>query len=326
LVLDLTVAGLTVVLMILVVKLRATINPGFVGLALVNVNGFNLSLTELIKAWTLLETSMGAISRVKSFSTETVAENLPTENEVVPANLKWPSKGNIEITNLWAGYKPDVPVVKDITLYIPAGEKVGICGPSGSGKSSIIATLFRMLEISSGSITVDGLDISRLPRQDVRMHINAIPQDAYFFKGTVRTNIDPLSRCSDDHLKAALAKAKLWSVVESKGGLDAPAEAEMFSHGQRQLFCLARAILHPSKIVVLDEVTSSVDLATDELMQQVIREEFGECTILAVAHRLDTIMDFDRIAVLKAGKLVEFDTPKALMSRDSAFKALYESG
>lgn len=327
LVLDLTVAGLLVVLMVLVVKLRATINPGYVGLALVNVNGFNLSLTELIKAWTILETSMGAISRIKTFSSETVAEDLPTENETIPSNHQWPSKGNIEIHNLWAGYKPDVPVVKDLTLSISAGQRIGICGPSGSGKSSIIATLFRMLEISSGSITIDGLDISLLTRQDVRMGINAIPQDAYFFKGSIRTNIDPLNRCTDTQLITALTKTKLWPIVESKGGLTAPAEAEMFSHGQRQLFCLARAILHPSKIVVLDEATSSVDLATDELMQGIIRQEFADCTILAVAHRLDTIMDFDMVAVLKAGVLVEFGDPRVLMGRNfSAFRTLYESG
>jgi ATP-binding cassette, subfamily C (CFTR/MRP), member 1 len=324
LVLDLTVAALTVVLMIIVVKLRFTVNPGFVALALVNVNGFNLSLTELIKSWTRVETSMGAVTRVRSFAKETASENFVSERADALDDQLWPRKGVIELKNLCAYYKPDSLVLKNLSLSIQAGQKIGICGGSGSGKSSIIAALFRMLEVQTGSITIDGVDITQLSRQEVRSRINAIPQEAYFFKGSVRTNLDPLNRCEDSELEIALRYVKLWTIVEEKGGLNGPADAEMFSHGQRQLFCLARAILRPCKVVVLDEATANVDLETDELMQKIIREVFEGCTILAVAHRLDTIMDFDRIAVVKAGELIEYDTPKELMSRDSAFKALYE--
>ena len=325
LVLDLTVAGLTVVLMVLVVKLRTTVNPGFVGLALVNVNDFNLALTEVLKSWTRLETSMGAITRTKTFEAETINENLPSETDRIPDNLDWPSKGSIEIVDLYAAYKPAEPVLRGLSLSVKGGAKIGICGSSGSGKSSIIAAIFRMLEITSGSITIDGIDISTLSRQDLRLNVNAVPQDPYFFKGSVRLNLDPLSRSLDHDLIDALKKVELWDTVASEGGLDAPGDAEMFSHGQRQLFCLARSILHPSKIVILDEVTSSVDSQTDKLMQGIIRQYFSDCTILAVAHRLDTIMDFDQIAVLKAGQLIEFDEPTKLMGRDSAFKALYDS-
>lgn len=323
LVLDLTVAGLMVILMVLFVKLRGTINPGFAGVALVNMSGLSMSLTLLIKAWTMLETSMGAISRVKSFATETTSENKSGETQVL--SPEWPQNGSVEMMGLSAGYNPEVPVLKNLTLRILHGQKVGICGPSGSGKSSVIATLFRMLEISSGEILIDGLDITRIDRGDLRMHINAIPQDAFLFKGTIRQNLDPFNRRSDEERKSALTKVQLWSALESKAGLDTPADTDLFSHGQRQLFCLARAILHPSKIVVLDEATSSVDMVTEELMQKVIREVFRDCTIIAVAHRLDTIMDFDRIATLQAGQLVEYDTPEALMKRDSALKTLYES-
>jgi ATP-binding cassette subfamily C (CFTR/MRP) protein 1 len=323
LVLDFTVAGLMIVLMILFVKLRGTIDPGFAGIALVNMSGFSTSLTLLIKAWTTLETSMGAISRIKSFAAQTPSENQSGEDQMLPP--AWPQHGSIEFTALSASYKPEVPVLKDITLRILPGQRVGICGPSGSGKSSIIATLFRMLEISSGKICIDGYDISRIDRGDLRMHINVIPQDAFLFKGTVRENLDPFNRYHDEGRKRALRKVQLWAALESRKGLDTPADAVVFLHGQRQLFCLARAILHPSKIVVLDECTSSVDLVTEHLMQRVIREEFKHCTIIAVAHRLDTIMGFDVIATDKAGELVEFDTPAALMARDSAFKRLYES-
>lgn len=123
----------------------------------------------------------------------------------------------------------------------------------------------------------------------------------------------------------ALSKVELWSTVESKGGLDAPLEQEFFSHGQRQLFCLARAILRRSRVVVLDEVSSSIDVTTDKLVQRVIREEFRDATIISVAHRLDTILDFDRIALLSDGTLVEFDSPEALLQRPSAFRELYNS-
>jgi len=323
LVLDLTVAGLMVVLMILFVKLRGTIDPGFAGIALVNMSGFSTSLTLLIKAWTMLETSMGAISRIRAFAAQTPSENRSGEDQMLP--LAWPQHGSIEFTGLSAGYIPEVPVLKDLTLRVLPGQKIGICGPSGSGKSSIIATLFRMLEISSGKISIDGLDISHVDRDNLRMHINAIPQDAFFFKGNIRENLDPFARFHDGERKRALQKVQLWSVLEAREGLDTPADADIFSHGQRQLFCLARAILHPSKVVVLDECTSSVDLVTEELMQRIIREEFEHCTIIAVAHRLDTIMDFDMIATLRAGRLVEFDTPVALMARNSAFKKLYKS-
>lgn len=325
LVLDLTVAGLVVVLMVLVVKLRNIINPGFVGLALVNVNGFNLSLTELVKQWTLLETSMGAISRVKSFVEETSTEHLPAENVHIESTTTWPSEGQIVIQDVWAGYKSDVPVIKGLNLHISAGEKIGLCGASGSGKSSIIAAIFRMLEISSGSIIIDGLDISRLSRNEIRERLNVIPQDAYFFKGTIRSNLDPHGRHDDDTIKESLLKTTLWPIIEAKGGIDIGADVELFSHGQRQLFCLSRALLHPSRIVFLDEVTSSVDVATDELMQRIIRKEFAHHSIIAVAHRLNTIMDFDKVAVMRAGELIELDEPQALLRRDSAFRALYLS-
>ncbi|EDN98254.1 hypothetical protein SS1G_13112 [Sclerotinia sclerotiorum 1980 UF-70] len=282
LVLDLLVTALAVILMILIVKLRTNISPGYVGLALLNVTTFNEALAQIIKNWTNMETAVGAVSRLKNFSATTVSENLPSEIESVPEN--WPAFGAIEIRNVKASYTPiSVPVIHNLNLSIRPGEKIGICGRSGSGKSSLIAALFRMLELHPGSsILVDGVDISTLPRQTVRARLNAIPQDPFFLRSTIQAQLD----------------------------------AEFFSHGQRQLFCLARAILRGGRIIVLDEATSSVDSETDKLMQRIIREVFEGCTILAVAHRLDTIADFDRIVLLGKGEVVETGTFAELMQRE----------
>jgi ATP-binding cassette subfamily C (CFTR/MRP) protein 1 len=304
---------------------RTEISPGFVGLALLNVMSFNESLAQIIQNWTKLETSIGAIARLMNFSMHTASENLTGENENVPEN--WPAYGNIEFRNVNASYTANGDlVIRNLDLSINAGEKIGICGRSGSGKSSLITTLFRMLEVAEGSsITIDRIDITRLPRELVRSRLNAIPQEPFFVRGTVRANADPHRDYPDNVIIAAIRKVHLWDLVLGKGGLDTQLDAEFFSHGQRQLFCLARAILRKSNVVVLDEATSSVDTRSDELMQKVIREEFANCTIIAVCHRLDTILDFDKIAVLSKGMLIEFDSPQALMAKQSSFRDLYYS-
>jgi len=294
-------------------------------LALLNVMSFNQSLAQIIKNWTQLETSIGAIARLMSFSAQTASENLPRENETVPDN--WPAHGTIEFKNVSSSYTPGGnQVIRGLNMSIKAGQKIGICGRSGSGKSSLITTLFRMLEIAEDSaITIDGIDITRLPRETVRSRLNAIPQEPFFVKGTVRSNADPYQQHTDADIIAAIQKVHLWDLVRSKGGLDAELDSEFFSHGQRQLFCLARAVLKKNKVVILDEATSSVDTKSDELMQKVIREEFTACTVIAVAHRLDTILDFDKIALLSAGELKEYDTPQVLLARPSAIRELYNS-
>jgi ATP-binding cassette subfamily C (CFTR/MRP) protein 1 len=304
---------------------RTSISPGFVGLALLNVTNFNESLAQIIKNWTRLETSIGAIARLMTFTTHTASENLPKENETVPGD--WPFHGAIKFANVSASYAPGGNlVIRGLNISIKAGEKIGVCGRSGSGKSSLITTLFQMLEITEeSSITIDGIDITRLPREIVRSRLNAIPQEPFFIRGTVRYNADPYQQHTDAAIIAAIEKVHLWDLVRNKGGLNTQLDAEFFSHGQRQLFCLARAILRKSKVVVLDEAPSNVDTKSDELMQQVIRKEFKYCTIIAVAHRLDTILDFDKIALLSAGELKEFDTPQALLARPSAFRELYNS-
>ncbi|KAI9691603.1 MAG: hypothetical protein M1822_007674 [Bathelium mastoideum] len=296
LVLDLIVAGLAVLLMVLVVELRGKISAGFVGVALVNVILFSQYLKLLLTFWTTLETHIGALSRIKSFTRDTVSEHLPLEKESVPSS--WPSKGAIEFDSVSAAY---------------------------TGKSSLMACIFRMIELSSGTIKIDGLDISTIPRQEIRSRLIGVPQDTYLMLGTVRFNADPTKLASDEDIIDALKSVQLWDLVHEKGGLDTEMDAQFLSHGQRQLFCLARAMLRPGTILALDEATSSVDAQTDALMQRVIRQRFAQHTVIAVAHRLDTIMDFDRVAVLDEGQLVEYDRPHALLARDSKFKKLYES-
>lgn len=319
------VAILAIILMVLVVEFRDSVEPGYVGLALLNVISFSSFLIWMVKQWTSLETSIGAISRLKTFTTTTPNENLPGEYQPVPDT--WPEKGAIEIRNLSASYSPSgLPVLKGVNISIKPGEKIGICGRTGSGKSSIIMTLFHLLEISpTSSVFIDDVDITKIPRQVLRGHLNAIPQDPFFLSDNIRFNASPSCLHTDEQIISALQKVELWSLIEARGGLDAELTAEFFSHGQRQLFCLARAVLRKSRIVVLDEVSSSVDVETDKLMQRVIREEFREATVVSVAHRLQTIVDFDRVAVMCDGKMAEIGEPRELLERQSRFRDLWNS-
>ena len=339
-VLDLLVTVLITLLMAIIVVKRKSIEPGLVGLGLLSTVSLSGSLTNLVSKWTQLETSIGAISRIRDFSQHTESEHKPWEVDAV--NTEWPEKGRVDFTRFEAGYSEDsVLVLKDIDLDIRHGETVGICGRSGAGKSSVLASLFHLLEFRSGQIQVDGVDISRIPRELLRGRLNVIPQEPWWISTeSVRFNMDPWTALEpdvnstststlanrDEIFISALAQCQIWPVILANGGLDALMTADFLSHGQRQLFCLARALVRKSKIVVLDEVSASVDVKTDELMQKIIREEFRDCTVIAVAHRLGTIVDFERVVVLGKGAVVEIGRPAELLQREgSAFKGLYES-
>ncbi|KFX85837.1 hypothetical protein V490_09379 [Pseudogymnoascus sp. VKM F-3557] len=327
LVIDLLVAALAVILVALVVRFRHTADAGFVGLALINIMSFNMTLSAVIIHWTATETSLGAVSRIKSFVDSTRSENLSLESQDVPWD--WPSEGGIILSDVSASYALDqLPALHNIGLSVPAGQKIGICGPSGSGKSSFIALLLHMLEINEGSVTIDGVDLSTISRNILRNRLTVIPQEPIFLKGTIRQNIDPLSLAENDSAaEDALKKVGLWSIVADAGGLDAAMEAEdLLSHGQRQLFCLARAMLRPSKILLIDEATASVDLQTDRLMQKIISDHFTGYTVIAVAHRLESIRNYDKVAVFENGRVVEYGEPDALLAiEESKFKALWDS-
>ncbi|GLA44097.1 hypothetical protein AnigIFM63309_002358 [Aspergillus niger] len=328
LVLNLLVAALGTVLISMIAMLRDTVHPAIVGLGLLNIMSFNENLSELVLVWSLTETSLSALARVRDFIEETESEE--KDSEVNSPLTAWPQYGAVEFDNFAAAYSSSAPLVlRDIYLQIQPGEKIGVCGRTGSGKSSLLAALFHLVEYRQGSLKVDGQDLAHLPRSELRQSLNIITQEPFCVHSeTVRFNLDPWEATSQDDviLIGALEKCQLWSVIEAKGGLNAILKIDFFSQGQWQLFCLARAILRKSKLVVLDEVLSSVDIETDRRMQEIIRHEFDGCTIIAVAHRLDTIVNFDRVVVLADGRIVECGAPQQLLTCDESwFKRLYES-
>lgn len=228
-------------------------------------------------------------------------------------------------------YRPGLPLVlKGLSFAVRENEKVGIVGRTGSGKSSLIVALYRLVEGTSGTILIDGVDIATLGLEQLRGAMSMIPQDPFLFSGTIRQNIDPFDDVEDDQ--------KIWEALEMVGLRGVVAETEQglgsevsdngsnFSQGQRQLFCMARALLKNSKILMLDEATASIDLETDAAIQKTIRTAFKDCTVLTIAHRLDTIMDSDRILVMDGGHVAEFDVPKVLLDdEDGILNALVNS-
>ncbi|KAF2757243.1 canalicular multispecific organic anion transporter 1 [Pseudovirgaria hyperparasitica] len=324
LVLDLMVAAVAVLLISLVVNLRGQLSAGYVGVAMLNVIMFSQYIKQLVVFWTMLETNIGAIARIKSFTEDTADEHQQHESQQPPA--VWPSKGSIEFKNVSASYKPPSNVLENLDLSIQPGQKVAICGRTGSGKSSLMLTLFRMLDQTSGSLIIDGIDIATIPRQTVRSRIIGVPQDAYLFPGTVQENASPTGTAAESDIIEALESVQLWNIISEKGGLSTLVEDCHFSQGQKQLFCLARAMLRPGRILVLDEATSSVDAQTEVVIQDVLRTKFAYHTVITVAHKLDSILDFDRVAMMEGGRIVEYDAPYSLLSQpESKFAQLYHS-
>ncbi|KAG5930350.1 hypothetical protein E4U42_001865 [Claviceps africana] len=322
--LDLLAGGVALILVAFATMVRGG-STGFLGVALFSVISFSGVLQTFITQWTQLETALGAISRVKAFVEDTKTEPPRPDAESLPDN--WPFAGSIVLTNVSASYETSVkPVLQGFHLKIKPGEKVALCGRTGSGKSSLLLTVLGMLELDAGSITIDGLDISGIPREELRKRLNTLPQEPFFLQGSVRDNIDPLRLSTDERIIATLSTVRLWNLLEARGGLDAPLNEDELSHGQRQLFCLARAIARPGKIVIVDEATSSVDSETDELIQQVLHNELQGRTLVAVAHKLNTVLDYDRIVLLDNGKMVETGRPRDLLGDPtSSFYKLYTS-
>ncbi|KAK5998615.1 ABC multidrug transporter B [Cladobotryum mycophilum] len=310
LVLDLFVAATGVLLVIFAVVTPNATSAGAMALALTQVLGLSSSLADLISSWTSLETSLGAISRLRELETTT------------------PAEGQIEFKDVFASYSSGEETSKaldGLTLTIKPGEKVAICGRTGSGKSSLISVLFRLLDLDAGAISIDGVDISHVAQNHLRQRLIAVPQEAMLFPGTLRSNLFPGSTAgrfstdmSDDEIIRVLKKVELWAGIASlHGGLDTNVSDLGLSQGQKQLLCLARAVLRKdsSAILVLDEAMSAVDRPTEDVMVRVLEEEFRGHTIVSVVHRLNTVAKFDTVVVLDRGRMVEVGKPEELLDK-----------
>ncbi|KND90065.1 Multidrug resistance-associated protein 1 [Tolypocladium ophioglossoides CBS 100239] len=329
LVLDLIVAAEAIIVVGLSVGLRSFTSPGLLGISLNSILSFSGSLASVVGGWTLLETSLGSIARLRSLETEVHPED-NGESEEPPSD--WPSQGSIIFNGVTASHSTSAKAIRDISLHIRAGQKIGICGRTGSGKSSLVATLLGLLEVDAGAITIDGVDLASLSKEAIRERLVTVPLDSPILVGSVRFNVDPHGLHTDAAIRGALGRVGLWTALRDLGGLEAELTPFSLSHGQRQLLALSRAILRKGKIVLLDEPTSNVDSETDATIQGVLRQEFAACTILTVAHRIDTIFPgSDVIVVMDEGKIVEVGTPAELVETrpDSLgrFRSLlFESG
>lgn len=317
------------------------------GFALAFALDFASCVMWTVRLYANVELQMNAAERIIEYT------ELPTEDlggQSPPA--AWPTEGRIEVDNLVVSYAPDLPpVLKGLTFSVDRNQRVGVVGRTGAGKSSLTLAVFRFLEAQSGSIHIDGVDISKIKLHDLRSRLAIIPQDPVLFSGTIRSNLDPFNTHSDAELKDCLERVHLTtsrvssaaasgrtsptgddaddvkntnifndlSSHVSEGGLN-------LSQGQRQLLCLARAIVRRPRVMVLDEATSAVDMHTDGLIQRSIREEFTDSTLLVIAHRLSTIADFDRILVLSDGKVAEYGTPRELWEKgpEGIFRGMCE--
>ncbi|QLQ81220.1 hypothetical protein HG537_0E05750 [Torulaspora globosa] len=321
---------------------KQKLSPGLVGLLMSYALQVTSSLMWIVRMSVQIETNIVSVERIYEYCNLT-----PEAPEVIESCRpveSWPAQGKISFKNYSTKYKTQRdPALKNINIDIKPQEKIGVVGRTGAGKSTLSLALFRLLEATSGSIEIDDIDISTIGLADLRSHLGIIPQDAQAFEGSIRYNLDPFQRYSTETLWKAIELSHLEPHIvnmchkENKNGQQ-PTREEMLetkitenggnlSVGQRQLLCLSRALLNDSKVLVLDEATAAVDMETDKIIQETIRSEFKDKTILTIAHRIDTVLDSDRIIVLDAGEVKEFDTPENLLSnKQSLFYALCEKG
>ncbi|XP_052656143.1 ATP-binding cassette sub-family C member 2 isoform X4 [Harpia harpyja] len=308
---------------LLAVISKGTLEGGIVGLSVSSALNVTQTLNWLVRTSSELETNIVAVERVHEYTK--VKNEAPWVTEKHPPH-GWPSKGEIQFVDYKVRYRPELELVlQGITCDIGSTEKVGVVGRTGAGKSSLTNCLFRVLEAAGGTIIIDGVDIATIGLHDLRQNLTIIPQDPVLFTGTLRMNLDPFDQYTDEEVWKALELAHLKTYVQDlpEGLLHLVSEAgENLSVGQRQLVCLARALLRKAKILILDEATAAVDLETDHLIQTTIRSEFADCTVLTIAHRLHTIMDSNRVMVLQAGRIVEYDSPEELLKKHGVFSAM----
>ncbi|KAF9285261.1 hypothetical protein BGZ68_004019 [Mortierella alpina] len=337
---------LNFVAVVLIIWARGSILPATAGLILSYLARLASEMSWAVQCTAYVENNMNAAERLLFYANRLEHEP-PAEIADRKPNASWPSEGHISFQGVTMRYREGLPLVlNNISFDIPAGYTIGVVGRTGAGKSSLIQALFRLVDLDSGCVVIDGIDTSTIGTADLRSKIAIIPQDPVLFHGTFRYNLDPLGRHTEQELWKALETSDLKVFVQQQdGGLDGivAAQGENLSVGQRQLMCLSRALLAKSKIVVLDEATASVDLATDSLIQKAIRVDFGDSTVVTIAHRLNTVVDYHRcvddeksqgcvcilsILVMDQGQVAEFDTPRKLLRDPSSMfsKMVDETG
>ncbi|KAI7902298.1 P-loop containing nucleoside triphosphate hydrolase protein [Cokeromyces recurvatus] len=322
------------------------LDAGMAGISLFYARSFLENIYWFIRQYTSVEMDFNSVERVHEYLELEQEPPGQIENHRPPA--AWPTTASIEVKDLVVRYAPELdPVLHGISFSTRAHEKIGIVGRTGSGKSTIALSFFRFLEACGGSISIDGIDISTIGVQDLRSKLTIIPQDAILFSGTIRSNLDPFEEHSDEEVWESLERVHLCKASDRLKGLSTPSTVSTaneqalsaitnlnqqvsdgghnFSQGQRQLLCLARALLKNSKLIIMDEATASVDFDTDSKIQTTIREELKDSTLLCIAHRLRTVIDYDRILVLNQGQVIEFDTPYNLIVKDTGlFRSMCE--
>ncbi|KAE8149908.1 P-loop containing nucleoside triphosphate hydrolase protein [Aspergillus avenaceus] len=328
LVLDLIVAAEAVTVVSLAVSLRHATSVGLLGISLNSILGI---LSSLISGWAQLEISLGSIFHVKDFE-QTVPREISAGYQEIPVD--WPTQGGIDISRVTAQYSPGTTVLSNVSLRCLPGQKIGIYGRTGSGKSSLLSTLLGMLTVTDGSIVIDGIDLATLPPDIARERLVTVPQTPLIMVGcTVRLNLDPTKTLPDTDIITALIRVGLWDgVLLERGGLDAEiSDTLSLSRGEQQLLQLARAMLkvqaNNARILMIDEGTSSVDLKTDDRVQELLQQDpFRSCTVLTVAHRVHTLLSYDLVIGLDQGRVVETGEPMVMSDREgSIFSTLLNS-
>ncbi|CAI7761253.1 unnamed protein product [Closterium sp. NIES-53] len=307
---------------------RGSVFAGFAGISIDYALQITAALGMLVRQMTDTENQMNGVERILEYR-DKIDHEAPAVIKDADPGPEWPGKGDIQVEHLSMRYRPNLPLVlKNVSVSIQGGERVGIVGRTGSGKSSLMLCLFRLIEPTEGRILIDGTDIAGMGLTQLRSRLSIIPQDPVLFSGTVRSNLDPFNCHSDDDVWTSLSHAHLKDKV---GALTGKLEAsvaeygENFSVGERQLLCLARVLLRKNRIMIMDEATSSVDFETDRLIQATIRTHMQDSTMLIIAHRINTVIDASRILVLSHGEVMEYDTPAALLdSPEGQFSSLVE--
>ncbi|XP_070518623.1 ATP-binding cassette sub-family C member 10 isoform X2 [Cardiocondyla obscurior] len=297
-------------------------DPGLIGLAITYALSVTGLLTGVVNSFTETEREMIAVERVKEYLDFVPPENSMGSNPP----YAWPSQGVVEFKEVVLKYRNHlIPSLKEVTFLTRPAEKIGVVGRTGAGKSSLLVSLFRLTEISSGNILIDNVNIQTLSLKALRSRLAIIPQNPFLFSGTIRENVDPLDQYTDMHIYKTFEKCQVHSLVYRLGGLGAILDegGSNLSAGQRQLFCLVRAVLHNAKIVCIDEATANVDQETDKFIQATIKSSFQSATVITIAHRIRTIMHCDRVLVMGDGEVLEFDEPDLLIrNTDSHFYQL----